>query len=199
MDIESQKDALMGAIQQQYKDNVSALEANRRLSDEKISYQNEARGTYYSGIPTWERAQLAVTTGDKMNELNRNLLKTQNSLWETISNYNDRINAYNEAARSNAANSKSGKGYPTDLESYYSSEHGYQFVDKNGNPIKANTWANSLGYDSWDVIRAMAKKGDVNAQRALAGYNNANKQLTAEEKAAFNILGLSTSGYGSRN
>lgn len=196
MDIESQKDALMEAIQQQYQDNVSALEANRRLSDEKISYQNEARGTYYSGIPTWERAQLAVTTGDKMNELNSNLLKTQNSLWETISKYNDKINAYNEAAKSGGATPR---GWSKNLADYYSSERGYQFQDENGNPIRANTWAKKAGYNTWDVVQEMAKNGDINAVHALAGYNNANKELTDEERAAFGWLGISTEGYGRRD
>lgn len=196
MDLEAQKNTLLEAVQQQYQDNVAALEANRRLADEKTSYQNEARGTYYSGIPTWERAQTAVEYGNKMNELNSNLQKAQNSIWSNIENYMDKINAYNEAARSGGGG---GTKYSTNLADYFSNSNGYQFVDESGNKIRANTWAKKTGKNVWDVVKDMAAKGDANAIHALAGYNNANKELTAEEVAAFNILGIGTEGYGRRD
>lgn len=199
MDIESQKNVLLDAIQQQYNDNVAAVEANRRLADEKIGYQNEARGTYYSGIPTWERSQNAITYGEKMNELNKNLQSAQNNIWSTVSNYLDKINAYNEAAKSASSSGLNKSGYSTSLGDYYTSNRGFQFTDENGNPIKASTWANNVGYDPWAVIQAMANAGDINAKRALAGRGNANKQLTDEEIAAFGLLGLSTEGYGRRD
>ena len=101
MDLESQRNVLLDAIQQQYKDNAAVLEDNRRLADEKISYSNEARGTYYSGQPTWERMQNAVNYGDKMNDLNSNLLKTQDALWSNIEKYLDKINAYKSATNRN--------------------------------------------------------------------------------------------------
>lgn len=199
MDVEGQRDVLLDAIQQQYKDNVSALEANRRLADEQISYNNEARGTYYSGQPTWDRSQLAVQYGDKMNELNANLLKAQNSVWSNIENYMDKISAYNEAAKkNNGGGNTGGSKYSTNLDDYYSSAKGYQFKDEKGNPITANTWAKNTKQDVWSVIAKMANNKDINAQRAWAGYKNANKQLTAEERRAFQILGIDSSGYGSR-
>lgn len=98
MDIAKAAAVLNEAIAKQYQDNVAANEANRRLADEKISYANEARGTYYSGIPTWERAQNAVTYADKLNDINKSYADTQNSLWNTVSDYLDKINAYQEAA-----------------------------------------------------------------------------------------------------
>lgn len=200
MDVEGQRDVLLNAIQQQYKDNVSALEANRRLADEQISYNNEARGTYYSGQPTWDRAQLAVQYGNKMNELNTDLLKTQSNLWGNIENYMDKINAYNEAAsKNNSGGGDSGSEYSTNLADYYSLANGYQFKDANGNPITASTWAKNTKQNVWDVIAKMADNKDVNAQRAWAGYKNANKQLTDEERRAFQILGIDATGYGSRN
>lgn len=101
MDIAEAAAVLNDALAQQYKDNIAANEANRRLADEKISYQNEARGTYYSGIPTWERAQNAVTYAEKLNDINANYADTQKSVWNTVQDYIDQINAYNEA--SNAA------------------------------------------------------------------------------------------------
>ena len=98
MDISEAAAVLNDALAQQYKDNVAANEANRRLADEKISYQNEARGTYYSGIPTWERAQNAVTYADKLNDINVDYADAQKNLWNTVSDYIDQINAYNEAS-----------------------------------------------------------------------------------------------------
>lgn len=98
MDISEAAAVLNDALAQQYKDNIAANEANRRLADEKISYQNEARGTYYSGIPTWERAQNAVTYADKLNDINVDYADTQKNLWNTVQDYIDQINAYNEAS-----------------------------------------------------------------------------------------------------
>lgn len=197
MDVEGQRDVLLDAIQQQYKDNVSALEANRRLADEQISYNNEARGTYYSGQPTWERAKIAINYGNQMNDLNSSLLKTQNNIWNTVSGYLDKINAYNEAGYGGSSTSSSTSA--PDVDSYYTPAKGYQFKDANGKSITAATWAKNTNQNVWDVISKMAANQDINAQRAWAGYKNAKKQLTAEERDAFKILGLDTSGYGSRD
>ena len=195
MDLESQRNVLLDAIQQQYKDNAAVLEDNRRLADEKISYSNEARGTYYSGQPTWERMQNAVNYGDKMNDLNSNLLKTQDALWSNIEKYLDKINAYKSATNRNT-NTPTTRGYSTDLGDYYSSEHGYQFVDKDGNPVTANTWSGIANYNIWDVVDAMAKNGDRNAQIAKGAKGK--DKITDEERRAMNILGINTSGYGSK-
>lgn len=195
MDLESQRNVLLDAVQQQYKDNAAVLEDNRRLADEKISYSNEARGTYYSGQPTWERMQNAVTYGDKMNDLNSNLLKTQDTLWSNIEKYLDKINAYKSATNRNT-NTPTQRGYSTDLGDYYSSENGYQFVDKDGNPVTANTWSGIANYNIWDVVDAMAKNGDRNAQIAKGAKGK--DKITDEERRAMNILGINTSGYGSK-
>lgn len=195
MDLESQRNVLLDAVQQQYKDNAAVLEDNRRLADEKISYSNEARGTYYSGLPTWERMQNAVNYGDKMNDLNSNLLKTQDALWGNIEKYLDKINAYKSATNSNT-NTPHQRGYSTDLGDYYSSENGYQFVDKDGNPVTANTWSGIVNYNIWDVVDAMAKNGDRNAQ--IANGAKGKDKITDEERRAMNILGINTSGYGSK-
>lgn len=195
MDLESQRNVLLDAVQQQYKDNANVLEANRRLADEKISYGNEARGTYYSGQPTWERMQNAVNYGDKMNDLNSNLLKTQDALWGNIEKYLDKINAYKSATNRNT-NTPTQRGYSTDLGDYYSSENGYQFVDKDGNPVTANTWSGIANYNIWDVVDAMAKNGDRNAQIAKGAKGK--DKITDEERRAMSILGINTSGYGSK-
>lgn len=100
MDIEETAKVLNDLYAQQYQANLAANEANRRLADEQISYQNEARGTYYSGIPTWQRAQNAVSYADKANDINLNYANQQNKLWNSVADYMDKINAYEEASNS---------------------------------------------------------------------------------------------------
>ena len=98
MDIAETAAVLNNLYAQQYKDNLAANEANRRLADEQIGYTNEARGTYSSGIPTWQRAQNATKYAEKANEINLNYANTQSNLWNTVQDYLDKINAYNEAS-----------------------------------------------------------------------------------------------------
>lgn len=98
MDIAETAAVLNDLYAKQYEHNLAANEANRRLADEQISYNNEARGTYYSGQPTWDRSNNAVTYAEKANDINLDYANQQNSLWDTISDYMDKINAYNEAA-----------------------------------------------------------------------------------------------------
>lgn len=103
MDIAETAAILNDLYAKQYQDNLATNETNRRLADEKISYNNEARGTYYSGIPTWERSQNAITYAEKANEINENYANQQSKIWNTVSEYIDKINAYNEAAGSSAS------------------------------------------------------------------------------------------------
>lgn len=98
MDIAETAAVLNDLYQKQYEDSLAANEANRRLADEQISYNNEARGTYYSGIPTWQRSQNAIGYANKANEINLNYANQQNKLWNSVADYIDKINAYNEAA-----------------------------------------------------------------------------------------------------
>ena len=80
----------------------------------------------------------------------------------------------------------------------YSDAGGFYFHDNNGNLVKAGTYAARTGENLNNILNRMAQMGDVNAKRALAGMHNARKQLTNEEVAAFNTLGISTAGYGRR-
>lgn len=98
MDIAETAAVLNDLYAQQHQDNLAANDANRRLADEQISYNNEARGTYYSGQPTWERSRNAIAYADKANDINLNYANQQNKLWKTVSDYIDKINAYNEAS-----------------------------------------------------------------------------------------------------
>lgn len=129
MDIAETAAVLNDLYAQQYKDNLAANEANRRLADEKISYQNEARGTYYSGQPTWERAQNAITYADKANDINLGYANQQNKLWNTVSDYIDKINAYNEASGA-AAMSVPSVSNPTTSAPF--TINGVQYIYRNG-------------------------------------------------------------------
>lgn len=129
MDIAETAAVLNDLYAKQYKDNLAANEANRRLADEQISYANEARGTYYSGIPTWQRAQNATTYANKANEINLNYANTQNNLWNTISEYFDKINAYNEAAGTAAVAAPS---ITNTVTSAPFTINGVQYVYRNG-------------------------------------------------------------------
>lgn len=129
MDIAETAKVLNDLYAQQYQDNLAANEANRRLADEQISYGNEARGTYYSGIPTWQRAQNAVSYADKANTINLNYANQATNLWNNISDYYDKINAYNEAAGVAAAVAPT---QPSTLTSAPFIINGVQYVYRNG-------------------------------------------------------------------
>ena len=64
--------------------------------------------------------------------------------------------------------------------------------------IKAATYAAKTGENLNSILKRMSAGGDLNAKRALAGLANKKKQLTDEERVAFNVLGISTNGYGRR-
>lgn len=49
-----------------------------------------------------------------------------------------------------------------------------------------------------EKLAALAERGNLYAVRALAGLNNQNHELTTEEEAAFDLLGLDRSGWGHR-
>lgn len=80
----------------------------------------------------------------------------------------------------------------------YTDQGGFYFHDANGNMIKAATYAAKTGENLNSILQRMAAGGDLNAKRALAGLANKKKQLTDEERVAFNVLGISTNGYGRR-
>lgn len=98
MELEQTRDILQQALDQQLEDNRRAVDTNRILADEQTAYANEARGTYYSGLPTWQRAQNAVTSAESLNKVNLSYAQNKNKIWESVADAIDKINAYNEAA-----------------------------------------------------------------------------------------------------
>ena len=99
------------------------------------------------------------------------------------------------AASSSAAKTPTwGRG----AEYGYSDAGGYYFHDANGNLISAQKYADLTGENLNSILQRMAQGGDFNASRALAGLNNARRELTDEERSAFGTLGISTDGWGRR-
>lgn len=98
MELEQTRDILQQAMDQQWLDNQRAVDANRILADQKTAYENEARGTYYSGLPTWQRAQNAVSAAESLNDVNSQYAKNKVKIWNSVQNTLDQIASYNEAA-----------------------------------------------------------------------------------------------------
>ena len=196
----------------QYRDS---LEQQRDLSQQYVDNQRRndfagimaganTAGMMYSNFPEKSKIQYNTSTYQP------NVIKIQDTYRTGLDKLrSNTINLYNQLKSVNEAisdlNKTSGGGggggsdYSPYLADYLTAGSVYQFKDKNGNPIRANTWAKNFGYNTWDVVKEMARKGDKNAIHALAGYNNAKKELTDEEKAAFGWLGISTEGYGHRD
>ena len=98
MELEQTRDILQQAMDQQLEDNYRAVDANRILADQKTAYENEARGTYYSGLPAWQRAQNAVSAAESLNDVNSQYAQNKVKIWNSVQNTLDQIASYNEAA-----------------------------------------------------------------------------------------------------
>lgn len=92
------RDALLKAMDDQYAVDVAANQENQKIGQQKLMYSNEARGTLYSGQPTWERAQLASQGTTNLAKIQGDYLKNKLSVWDNITKAMDQINSYNKAA-----------------------------------------------------------------------------------------------------
>lgn len=99
MDLDAIRDTLFEAMDQQRAADIAANETNQLLGQQKIMYANDARGTLYSGQPTWERAQLASEGATNLANIESNYMKNKLSVWDSITNTLDQINSYNKAAK----------------------------------------------------------------------------------------------------
>lgn len=98
MDFDQIRDTLFQAMEDQRQTDIANNEIAQRLGQQKIMYGNEARGTLYSGIPTWQRAQLAAEGTANLADINNKYLSKKMSIWENITSTLDKINSYNKAA-----------------------------------------------------------------------------------------------------
>lgn len=96
--IDEIRDLLFQDMEKQRAADIAAAQTNELLGQQKIMYNNEARGTLYSGQPTWERAQLAANTISDLAKINQNYMDNKLSVWNNITNTLDQINSYNKAA-----------------------------------------------------------------------------------------------------
>lgn len=129
MDIDSIRETLFQAMDDQYAADKEANETNYRLGQQKLMYNNDARGTLYSGQPTWERAQLAASNLTKLADIENKYLKQKVSIWDNITDTLDKINSYNKAAEAMAkatSNVATGTTGGTSFLDLYNSIYGGQ-------------------------------------------------------------------------
>lgn len=98
MELDQIRDLLFQAMDDQVAADTAAQETNYRLGQQKLMYNNDARGTLYSGQPTWERANLAAQNTANLADINNRYLKNKLSVWDKITNTLDQIESYNKAA-----------------------------------------------------------------------------------------------------
>lgn len=102
MQLEEIRDLLLQNMDAQKQTDEYALSQANKLNQQKLMYSNEARGTLYSGQPTWERAQLASQYASDLADINNNYMKNKLSVWENITSVLDQIETYNKAAKAMA-------------------------------------------------------------------------------------------------
>ena len=102
MDLDAIRETLFEAMDNQKAADIAANEMTGTLGQQKIMYNNDARGTLYSGQPTWERAQLLTSTESNLAKIENNYLKNKFDVWDKITNTLDQINSYNKAAKAMA-------------------------------------------------------------------------------------------------
>lgn len=98
MNLDDIRTVLFENMDAQQQADEQALATANRLSQQQLQYRNDARGTLYSGQPTWERAQLASQYAQDLGKLQQQYLDKKASVWENITDTLDRINSYNKAA-----------------------------------------------------------------------------------------------------
>ena len=99
MDLDAIRETLFEAMDKQREADIASLNENQKLGQQKIMYANDARGTLYSGQPTWERANLAAAGATNLAKINSDYMKNKLTIWDSITNTLDQINSYNKAAK----------------------------------------------------------------------------------------------------
>lgn len=102
MDLDAIREQLFQAMDAQREADKAALDENQKLGQQKIMYANDARGTLYSGQPTWERAALAAQGVTNLAKINSDYMKNKLNVWNSITSTLDQINSYNKAAKAMA-------------------------------------------------------------------------------------------------
>lgn len=98
MNLDEIREALFSAMDEQQAADEAAAKENYKLGQQKLMYANDARGSLYSGQPTWERAQLASGYVANLADIQQKALNQRLSIWDKITSTMDQINSYNKAA-----------------------------------------------------------------------------------------------------
>lgn len=98
MNLDEIREALFSAMDEQQAADEAAAKENYKLGQQKIMYANDARGSLYSGQPTWERAQMASGYVTNLADIQQKALNQRLSIWDKITSTMDQINSYNKAA-----------------------------------------------------------------------------------------------------
>lgn len=106
-ELDNIRNTLLQSMDNQLAANVAANEQSQKLAEQKLMYSNEARGTLYSGQPTWERAQVAADSLQNLAKIQESDLNQRVNIWTKIANTLDQINSYNKAANTLTGNTNS--------------------------------------------------------------------------------------------
>lgn len=98
MNLDEIREALFQAMDDQQTADEAAANEAYKVNQQKLMYNNDARGTLYSGQPTWERAQLAASNIANIADIQQKALGKKIDVWEKITSTMDQINSYNKAA-----------------------------------------------------------------------------------------------------
>lgn len=98
MNLDEIREALFQAMDDQQAADEAAANEAYKVNQQKLMYNNDARGTLYSGQPTWERAQLAASNIANIADIQQKALGKRIDIWEKITSTMDQINSYNKAA-----------------------------------------------------------------------------------------------------
>lgn len=118
MNFEEIRDALFSALDEQQAADEAAAKENYKLGQQKLMYTNDARGSLYSGQPTWERAQLAANNIVNLADIQQKALNQRLSIWDKITSTMDQINSYNKAAAALSRASGSTTANTADTQSF---------------------------------------------------------------------------------
>lgn len=204
------------ALEDQRTADMNALENQRNLAYTGIMTGANRRGLLHSNFPTRDKLRYDVDTYEPARVKIQNTYQTGlDTLYNNAAKYLNQIKQYREKTSdlnsyTNNLLSTTGGQQSTGANANYSSEHGYQFTDDQGNPISFYTWASRQGDDitGANYLKEMADNGDANAKRAFAGLMNTDNgagqygNLTAEEIAALRTLGWPSeelSKFGTRD
>lgn len=210
-----------------YKNYQDALEQQRDLTKQQLEQQRSndfasimsnanVQGALYSNFPAREKLKYDVSTYQPrlvkaqqsyqtgLDKLRANALKSWNSIraiQEKIDDINE-LDNIESSGTTTPSTTTPGTTAGDGTAKYAQNGADFQFTDKNGNPISFYEYASNQNQADINSIKTaltnMQNAGDVNARRALAALNNANNQMTAEEKAALEILGIPTAGFSLR-